>query len=467
MTDSWHFVLRHILLQLDFGFSAVEKVWRVDEKGFFRLKRLAPRLPRTFKFWHLTREGKIVQAWQWAPEIREDINRRPMAQVAHLPSSQPQPPSVSFRYIAIPGERLCVFTLDREGDNIEGISMLRSAYKHYWYKDLIYHLDGVRLDRYGVGIPTAELSPEAALSEDDKDELEVVLKDLRANERVFLIAPPGVRYRILGPEAGGGASVTAAPIIEHHNTMIARNILAGFMTMGTDPKGTLGFGSRLADLFVSSLYGVSSGIAGDLKRSVIKPLCDLNFDMTNRQYPSIEVRDLEGADIDRLMAVLAQGASAQLLTPDDGIENSIRQSVRVPPLPQELTRKARKEEAQQQQAQQQLQQPPSAPGDEQTPPAAPPGDQVRLSDLADLIRASREPREPLALTINVPTTNGEKAARVVKSEVDRDDRDLVTKKVDTLELADGSRSVVTTLFERDERGLVIRKTESVAPEGAC
>lgn len=474
MQDSWHFVLRHILLQLDFGFSALEKVWRVDDKGNYRLKRLAPRLPRTFRFWHLTRSGEIVRAWQWAPEIKDDRQqtRQQRADAARLPSSQPMPPSVSYRYIAIPGDRLCVFTLDREGDNVEGISMLRSAYKHYWYKDLIYHLDGVRLDRYGVGIPTAELQPEHSLTEEEIDELESVLENLRANERVFLIAPVGVKYRILGPEAGGGASVSAAPIIEHHNTMIARNILAGFLTMGTDPHGTLGFGSRLADLFVSSLYGIASGIAGDLKRSVVKPLCDLNFDMTNRQYPSVVVRDLESADVERLISVLAQGAGATILTPDDGLEQDVRESLRVSPLPDELTRKA-KAAAQPQMLPGQVpgQPPPGQPGAPGQPAAGePPQNQPAsldgLRDLIDVLRAERAAtREPIQLTVNA-AGGSEKPPRLVTSTVERDDRDLVVKKIDIMELADGTRSVVTTEFERDERGLVTRKTESVQTEGA-
>jgi hypothetical protein len=86
------------------------------------------------------------------------------------------------------------------------------------------------------------------------------------------------------------------------------------------------------------LHGIASGIAGDLKKSVIKELCDLNFDMTGRQYPSIQVRDLESVDLERMSGVLLK-AVGTVITPDDDLESALRKALKLPPLPQELTRK--------------------------------------------------------------------------------------------------------------------------------
>jgi hypothetical protein len=333
MVDPWDSVLRHVLLQLDFGFSLTEKIWRVDDQGYYRFKRLAPRLPKTIHYWHARRDGSLVRVWQYAPVIVED-SRTITAAPSH---NVPMPPSSQYQYLAIPAEVLSVFTLEREGDNYEGMSLLRAAYKHWWYKDLLYHLDSVRHDRYGVGIPTAELAENHGLTADDLDELETVLKDLRANERVFLVAPPGVRFRIMGPEAGGGTTHGAMQMIDHHDAMIARNVLAGFLTLGRDPRGTRALGSRLTDFFVASLYGIAAGIVGDLKQSIVKPLCDLNFEMRGREYPTIEVRDLESQDIDRLLE-LALTAIPSLITPDDHLEDWVREALKLPSRPQGTSR---------------------------------------------------------------------------------------------------------------------------------
>ena len=112
--------------------------------------------------------------------------------------------------------------------------------------------------------------------------------------------------------------------------------------MGRDPRGTLGFGSRLTDLFVSGLYGVAQGICADLKRQVVRQLCDLNFDMTKREYPSVRVRDLEQVDLERITSLLMQLAGGPLITPDDSLEEALRKSLRLAPLPENLRRDKQK-----------------------------------------------------------------------------------------------------------------------------
>ncbi len=363
MQDSWDFVLRHILLKLDFGFSVLEKVWQVDElTGEFRIKRLAPRLPRTISEWETRRDGTLVRIWQYVSVTDDGASNLTLKNIDSAPSgtlppglrggdhsremlrrpgSVPAPPRSHFQYLPIPAHAVCVFSNEREGDNYEGMSILRPAHKHWFYKDLIYHLESVRLDRFGVGIPTAELTDEHTLRGDDLAALHTTLRNLRANEQVYLVAPPGVRYRILGPESKTSAANSAQSMIDHHDSMIARNVLAGFMTMGQE-RGTIGFGSRLTDLFISSLYGVAAGICADLKQSVVKQLCDLNYNMTGREYPNIIVRDLEMVDLERL-ATVALKAVGTLITPDDDLESALRKGMRLPPLADELSRKTKRE----------------------------------------------------------------------------------------------------------------------------
>lgn len=337
MDESWDYVLRHILMQLDFGFSVLESVWRCDDDGHFVLKRLAPRLPKTIREWHVTRNGKLRAIVQYAP----------------VPSSREVPASgrsrtatyqttVSYQYLTIPAAYAAVFVLEREGDNYEGWSSLRTVFRSWWYKDQAYRIHGVALDRWGVGIPVAELEDGHNLSKDQLDTLSKVLQGIRANERAYLVAPPHVRYRILPEGSGGSSGPDVIGWVDHHDSQIARNVLAGFLTVGRDSKGLAGpgLGSRLTDMFVSSLNGVAKGICGDLKHQVVKPLCEMNFDMTRRQLPTIVCRDLEQVDLSNLVQVLAQ-ISGTYITPDDDIETMLRKMLRLPPLAPDQTRKAK------------------------------------------------------------------------------------------------------------------------------
>lgn len=348
MEQSWDSLLRHILLQLEYGFSVFELVWKVDEGGTYRLKRLAPRLPKTIRRWHVDRNGKLLAVHQYAPvpvPSKRDVTQSAMYRSKVDDSAAARyeyNTHTKFQWLTIPAEYAAVFTLNREGDNYEGIPVLRTIYRNWYYKDQAYNLEGTRLDRFGVGIPVAKLDDTHTLTQEDISELENVLRSVRSNERAYLIAPPGVEYKLL-PETGSKSAGTGATNwINHHDQQIARNVLAGFLTLGNDPHGTLGFGSRLTDMFISSLNGVAAGICSDLKQQVVKRLVDLNFDMTRRKYPRVTCRDLEQVDLQNLvqsLAVLAQ----TWVQPDDDIEKMLRKVLQLPPLKPEQKRTAQKQ----------------------------------------------------------------------------------------------------------------------------
>lgn len=335
---NWDRALQHILLQLDFGFSILEEQWAADDDGFFYLKKWAPRLPRTIHYWHTTRDGSLVRVWQYAPVMDEKddpVGRRvrgPMGSQAI-----PMPPSSHYEYIPIEADVLSVFTYQKEGDNYEGRSMLRGAYMPWYYKKTLYHLDMLRHDRLAVGVPTAELTAEANLSADEMTELKEVLGGLRANDRMYLIAPNGVRYRILGPEASGGTAVNAVTMLDHYDAMIARNMIAGFLSAGRDTYSTKGGMTRLVDFFVASLNGITAAIEDDIERGVLKKFYDYNFDMTDRQYGKVEFTGLESTDIAQLLS-LTNASMPTVITPNDDLEAKFRELLGLPPMKPEESR---------------------------------------------------------------------------------------------------------------------------------
>ena len=240
--------------------------------------------------------------------------------------------SVSYQDPTIPAEYCAVFCLEREGDNYEGYSLLRNIYRNWWFKDQAYHVMGVGLDRWGVGIPIAQLEEGHGLTSGDQDELRKILEKIRINERAYMVMPEHVKFSI-EPSGGGQGTQSHFGIqwIDHNDAQIAKNVLASFLTMGRDPVGTLGFGSRLTDMFISSLNGIAKGINGDIKRQLVKPLCDFNFDMSNREYPEPVCLDLEQVDTDALIDTL-QKLTGTMITPQDDDEMVLRKILGLPPL---------------------------------------------------------------------------------------------------------------------------------------
>ncbi len=325
MDDPWDYTLRHILLMLDFGVSVLEKVWKVDDEGYYKFKRLAPRLPKTLREWHVNREGKLIALVQYAPVSTFSGREDQITKVRYGGS-------ISYQYLTIPAEYVAVFNMEREGDNYQGTSLLRNVYRNWWFKDQAYHIMGVGLDRWGVGIPIVQLEEGHKLTAGDKDTLVSILQRIRANEQAYMVMPEHSEFTIQ-PSGGGQGTQSHFGIqwIDHQDSQIARNVLASFLTMGRDPVGTLGFGSRLTDMFISSLDGIAAGVGGDIKRQLVKPLCDLNFDMSRRKYPEPVCLDLEQTELSAYIEALTQ-LTGTMITPQDDDEDRLRKMLRMAPL---------------------------------------------------------------------------------------------------------------------------------------
>lgn len=318
--DTWAFTLRHILLMLPFGFSPFEKVWEVGPVGEYRYHRVAPRLPPSIDEFRITENGRL-----W--EIVQRASKGEQEQELIIPS-HPEHPE---------GDVGLVFVWRREGDNFNGMSVLRSAYKHWFYKDQLYNIDAISHERYGVGTPKAKLDPGVSLSPNEMKVLQAVLEGMRSHHRGYLILPPGVDVDILTPSRsiGGNWLMTS---VEHHDVMIARNILAPFMNVGQAPNGTRSSTGELIDVFFTALEGVATSVSSDSKRQLVKPICDLNFPMEGRQYPTLVARNIRKVDIQLLADAMQKLKSASAITPDDPIENALRKIMGWEPLNPKLAR---------------------------------------------------------------------------------------------------------------------------------
>ncbi len=63
---SWSEHLQHALLMLVYGHMFFEQVYRLDEQGRARLRKIAPRLPRTLAAVNVAADGGLVSIDQWS-----------------------------------------------------------------------------------------------------------------------------------------------------------------------------------------------------------------------------------------------------------------------------------------------------------------------------------------------------------------------------------------------------------------
>ncbi len=304
MTITWQSYLAHVLLMLPFGFSMFEKVWQVvDGKLYWR--KLAPRLPKTLYKWdtdeHGGLRGVVQQAW------------------------------VGDKYVevTIPVEKLLVFTNEKEGSNFEGVSILRAAYKHWYFKDLLYRIDGIAAERHAVGLPVFHYP--ATTDDKAKAKLDEMGQTLQAHERMYLRLPDEVKFEMTGHT---GAIRDVMPSIEHHDRMISRSVLAQFLNLGSGDVGSWALARDQSSFFLMALRAVTTNICDTMNRYAIPQWVDFNYGHVDA-YPRLAVSGLETRDTEKYAKAVMDLVSAGVLTPGRDLEDSLRGFLKLPPLPEE------------------------------------------------------------------------------------------------------------------------------------
>lgn len=302
---SWSNFLQDVLLMCDYGHMVFEKVWTDPRDrtrspdGKIRLQKLAPRHPLDVRDW------------------KYDDNGGPDGVVME-PTEMTGFGDTSGIFISI--EKLVIFSLEAEAGDLRGISVLRSAYKHFFYKDTLYKIDAIQKERHGIGVPIIKLP--AGFNDTDKRLADEIGRNLRTNERSHIVIPPGWEIMFAKLE---GQPVDCLKSINHHNMQIMVNVLAPFLEdSSVDPKST--------DMFLKSTRYIALTICDIINHHVIPQLVSMNFALgADRKYPLLRVRRIgEWEDIRTMSFALRNFVGAGSVIPDDVLEDFIRRELDLP-----------------------------------------------------------------------------------------------------------------------------------------
>lgn len=288
---SWSEHLRLALLKLEFGHSVFEQNYRYDEASdLFRLRKLAPRLPKTIAGWNVAKDGGLESIMQWGVDT------------------------------PIPVRQLVVYTHNREGGAWWGQSILRPAWKAWYLKDPTLKVWVQTIDRNGMGVPIYE----GAEGETDLTEGLELAKGIRSGANSGAATPHGAKLRLAGVD---GDLPDAEPAVRYFDEQIARAVLAHFLNLGTQ-TGSWALGSTFADFFVSSLQATAQSIADTATQHVVEDWVDINFG-PDEPAPRI-VFDEIGTQQQATAQALKMLVEAGLVFPDKVLEEALRQQYGLP-----------------------------------------------------------------------------------------------------------------------------------------
>ena len=297
---SWKETLHEILLYIIYGFSVMEKVYTYYD-GKIWVKKLSARLPRTItEFVYKPNSNDFDYAVQ-------EVN--------------------SHRF-ELKSNRIMIFTANKEGATLSGISYLRSAYKPYTIKNDLQRIQASTYERYGMGTPMGVL-PEGVSEQDPEGEALIeALENISSNELSYMCVPNGTEVEMLS--GGAQTAPDMQDAINYCDTQITFSFLAQFINLGTTTFGSRALGNTFVDFFTNSLEGVGDYIAGKMNQDLIQELVDLNYPDVE-EYPQLQMSRIDSVDLDNIALL----SDAGLITSTYETEVELRRIFRLPPITEE------------------------------------------------------------------------------------------------------------------------------------
>lgn len=301
--QKWDDILRHALMHLWYGFMTFEVNWKVED-GWVKWANWTPLIPRTVWRWWVGEDNELTGIQQWTFK------------------------NYSYQFVNIPAEKILLFSHRQEGNNYEGVSALRQAYKDWYYKTQYEKIQAIGIERNAVVPPVVKL-PENFTS-NDVQVAQMIAQNMRANELMGVTIPN--TWDIEFPRNQQRYAANSLEAIQYHDTMIARRMLCQFLDLGSKETGSYALADTQVQTFLSALQTIANYIEDVINSDAIPRLCDYNFDGLEG-YPKLKSSRLQ-ADIkvisDALKSVLGQNA---LLTPYPELQSWFADQLGIPTPP--------------------------------------------------------------------------------------------------------------------------------------
>lgn len=322
----WNCWLSEQLGYLDFGFWYSEKIWEIlpDDHpkypGAVVWKRFASRIPAAHYLWTTKDRANYVDGHP-AGVTQRVIGVSDESQGDEKKASENQP--------TIPWNKLILFTRRREGNNFEGISVLRAAYKHWFFKNLLYKVSLISAERFGAGIPYAK--HKKGMGDAAKTKLDEMLKNMKSNEQSYARFSTDVEEWGIKTPDGDPKSAAINDGINHHDRKIYDAILAGFLNLSTGDGGSNALSKDQSSFFLKALQSTADYIISVMNKH-IKELVDKNYQNVVN-YPTLQVNDIGVISMDEAITSIVAATGAEILQLNSDDEVAIRKMLKLPEAP--------------------------------------------------------------------------------------------------------------------------------------
>ncbi|MBR5193072.1 MAG: hypothetical protein IKW37_01440 [Bacteroidaceae bacterium] len=325
MQLSWTDTISEIVSFLTYGWSYHEIVYK-RRMGKTKDRRTSSKFDDGLIGWRKLPLRSQDTLWEWVFESDSDDL---------IGMTQSPPPD--YGHYTIPIEKALHFRTKSRKDNPEGRSILRSAYRSWYFKKRIQEIEGIGMERDLAGFPVL-YGPEGMdlWDTDDEDMVAVltsaqnIVTNIRRDQREGLVMPNGWKLELLS--AGNRRQFDTNQIIERYDKRIATTVIADFVLLGQTGVGSYALSSDKTRLFALAIGTYLDIICEVFNTQGIPRLIDINGDKFKgiTEYPKMVHGDIEDANLEKLGAFISQMVTAGILIPDEALEDFVRRAGNLP-----------------------------------------------------------------------------------------------------------------------------------------
>lgn len=251
-----------------------------------------------------------------------------------------QTPPPTYEQLTIPIEKALHFRTRSRKDNPEGRSILRTAYRAYYFKKRIEEIEGYGIERDLAGFPVLYSPPDVDIWDDtDPDNIkalaaaERLVSSVRRDQREGIVLPGGENgWKFELVTSGSRRQFDTNAIIDRYDKRIAQSVLADFIMLGQQSVGSFALADNKTQLFGMAIGTYLDIICEVFNNQAIPRLIDLNGDHFKgiTDYPQMTHGDIEERDLAQFATYIKEMVGAGVLIPDDTLEEEVRRVGHLP-----------------------------------------------------------------------------------------------------------------------------------------
>lgn len=320
MDTSWSNTICEILSMLTYGFSFHEQVYKIrrgpNEKncrykskysdGRIGWRRLPVRSQNSLHEWEFNNEGDVT---------------------AFIQCAEPD-----FKIVRIPMSKGLLFRTRISRDNPEGKSLLRNAYRPWFFKKHFEEIEGIGIERDLAGFPVLTAPDNVDLWNDDDERMvalrnraEELVASVRRDSEEGMLLPYGWKLELLS--SGSSRQINIGETIDRYDNRIAITMLSDIILIGNNKAGSFALADTKQSMLAAALQAQLQNIADVFNSKAVPDLFSYNsFNVTT--LPTIVPGQIQTPSLKELALVLrAMGLN---IAGDMQLQNYLRRILGVP-----------------------------------------------------------------------------------------------------------------------------------------